>query len=240
MNASPSATPVHCQDCGLSKLCFPPSFDQQMLEEVAHAVGQIPVLPKGGVVYARGDAASALYAVRSGAVKTIIVDAQGEEQVTGFYLPGEVVGLEHLGQAQCITTAVALERSMLCALPITSMSQLSRQLPALQQHLFQIMSSAMSADYQRMHLLTQHSAESRVASFLLSLMERHRKRRLDPLHLRLPMSRGDLGNHLGLALETVSRTLGTLQQRGIVQISGRHVGIVDENSLARLGGSQCA
>src|SRR5574343_732361 len=124
MNATTNATPVHCQDCGLSKLCFPPSFDQQMLEEVAHAVGQIPVLPKGGVVYARGDAASALYAVRSGAVKTIIVDAQGEEQVTGFYLPGEVVGLEHLGQAQCITTAVALERSMLCALPITSMSQL--------------------------------------------------------------------------------------------------------------------
>ena len=234
-----TAAAVRCQDCGLHTLCYPPSFAGDTLDRVASLVGQGEPLPSGSLIYAQGDAPEHLYAVRSGAVKTVMTDADGNEQITGFYLPGEVVGLENLGQSACVAAAVTLGRTAVCALPVDGISALSRQLPDLQQHLFRIMSTALRADYQRQHLLARGSADRRLASFLLGLAARQRQRRLDDRDLRLPMSRADLGNHLGLALETVSRAFGALQDQGILAVSGKQVSILDSDRLADLGAGHC-
>lgn len=231
---------VHCQDCGLQKICFPPTFSESALESVSAIIGQAPALPRHKVIYRAGDPVDRLYAVRSGAAKTSMLMPNGRETVTGFYLPGEVIGLENLGQERCLSTATTLEATTLCALPIASVSQLSRQLPELQVHLFQIMSTEIRADYQRLHLLAGADADTRVAGFLISLSARQARRRLSADNLHLPMSRADLGSHLGLALETVSRALGRLSDAGLITVSGRQVRIYDTAGLHAAASAQCA
>lgn len=240
MRQSAHAHELNCQDCGLQKLCFPPSFSEDALERVSSIIGQPPLLPRQHRIYGVGDPADTLYAVRSGAVKTSLLAADGREIVTGFYLPGEVLGLENLGQTHCLGNATTLEATSLCALPVTSVSLLSRQLPELQGHLFQIMSSEMRADYQRLHLLSHADADTRVAAFLVGMAARLARRHLRGESLHLPMSRADLGNHLGLALETVSRALGRLTDQGMIRVSGKRIDILDDTRLQAAASAQCA
>ena len=240
MRQNARAHALNCQDCGLQKLCFPPSFSEDALERVSSIIGQPPVSPRQQRIYGPGDPADTLYAVRSGAVKTSLLTADGREIVTGFYLPGEVLGLENLGQTHCLGSAITLAPTSLCALPVTSVSLLSRQLPELQGHLFQMMSADRRADYQRLHLLTHADADTRLAAFLVGMAARLARRRLPGDHLHLPMSRADLGNHLGLALETVSRALGRLTEKGLITVSGKRIDILDDVRLQAAASAQCA
>lgn len=216
-----------CTDCGLHKICFPPSFEPAALEQLGNLINTQRVLGKGESVYLQGDSANAIYAVRSGSLKTVMTQADGATQVTGFYLPGDVIGLDNLAQSHCASTAIATEKTGLCELPVNAMSKLSQQLPELQSHLFQIMSTEIRADYQRMHMLSKTSAEERVVSFLLSWSARQERRRLSASDLRLTMTREDLANYLGQALETVSRTLHKLQDDDLIEVAGRHITLRD-------------
>lgn len=233
-------TSLRCQDCGLQNICFPPSFDSQALNQLEQVIDQPPVLAKHDLLYRDGDIPHAVYAVRSGHIMTAVLQADGSEQITGFYQPGEVVGLENLGQPRCISRASALEKSSVCQLPTGAMSRLSRELPALQQHLFQIMSTEIRADYQRMHLMHTASVEARLAGFLVGWLLRQKQRRLPDDSTRLPMSRGQLGNHLGVTLESVSRAFSKLAKDGILSVSGKTVQVVDPVRLNRLAAAQCA
>lgn len=236
MSAQPA---TRCLECGLQKLCFPPSFDEQALTRISQLVAQPNAIAKGESVYHLGDAMTALYAVRSGALKTSVLLASGDEQITGFYLPGEVVGLDNMGQSHCASTATALEKTTLCELPVAGISRLSQQLPELQGHLFQIMSTELRADYQRLHLMAQASADVRVVSFLLGLVARQQQRHLATDELRLAMSRADLANHLGLALETVSRVLSQLVADGLIEVHGKRLRILNHDALAARASASC-
>ena len=229
-----------CIDCGLHKICFPPSFEPAALEQLGNLINAQKVLNKGESIYRQGDSASAIYAVRSGALKTVMTQADGSTQVTGFYLPGEVIGLDNLAQSHCASTAIATEKAGLCELPVHAMSKLSQQLPELQSHLFQIMSTEIRADYQRMHMLSQTSAEERLVSFLLSWSARQTRRRLSADALRLTMTREDLANYLGLALETVSRSLHRLQADGMIAVAGRQITLLDQAGLHEHLQRQCS
>ena len=236
MSAQPA---TRCLECGLQKLCFPPSFDEQALTRISQLVAQPNAIAKGVSVYHLGDAMTALYAVRSGALKTSVLLASGDEQITGFYLPGEVVGLDNMGHSHCASTATALEKTTLCELPVAGISRLSQQLPELQGHLFQIMSTELRADYQRLHLMAQASADVRVVSFLLGLVARQQQRHLATDELRLAMSRADLANHLGLALETVSRVLSQLVADGLIEVHGKRLRILNHDALAARASASC-
>lgn len=229
-----------CIECGLHKICFPPSFDIGALEQLGRVITAQKALNKGESVYRQGDSANAIYAVQSGALKTVMTQANGSSQVTGFYLPGEVIGLDNLAQSHCASSAVATERTSLCELPVDAMSKLSQQLPALQSHLFQIMSTEIRSDYQRMHMLSNTSAEARVVSFLLSWSARQARRRLSQDALRLTMTREDLANYLGQALETLSRTLHKLQDDGLLTVSGRQITLHDLPKLNARLQHQCS
>lgn len=229
-----------CIECGLHKICFPPSFDIGALEQLGRVITAQKALNKGENVYRQGDCANAIYAVQSGALKTVMTQANGSSQVTGFYLPGEVIGLDNLAQSHCASSAVATERTSLCELPVDAMSKLSQQLPELQSHLFQIMSTEIRSDYQRMHMLSNTSAETRVVSFLLSWSARQARRRLSQDALRLTMTREDLANYLGQALETLSRTLHKLQDDGLLTVSGRQITLHDLPKLNARLQHQCS
>ena len=229
-----------CIECGLHKICFPPSFDIGALEQLGRVITAQKALNKVESVYRQGDFANAIYAVQSGALKTVMTQANGSSQVTGFYLPGEVIGLDNLAQSHCASSAVATERTSLCELPVDAMSKLSQQLPALQSHLFQIMSTEIRSDYQRMHMLSNTSAETRVVSFLLSWSARQARRRLSQDALRLTMTREDLANYLGQALETLSRTLHKLQDDGLLTVSGRQITLHDLPKLNARLQHQCS
>ena len=237
----PRALPAsRCIECGLHKICFPPSFDIGALEQLGRVITAQKALNKGESVYRQGDSANAIYAVQSGALKTVMTQANGSSQVTGFYLPGEVIGLDNLAQSHCASSAVATERTSLCELPVDAMSKLSQQLPELQSHLFQIMSTEIRSDYQRMHMLSNTSAETRVVSFLLSWSARQARRRLSQDALRLTMTREDLANYLGQALETLSRTLHKLQDDGLLTVSGRQITLHDLPKLNARLQHQCS
>lgn len=228
-----------CSHCGLRAICLPPAVSSEDLDTLERLISRSSVLSRGSVLYGPETTNGAIHAVRSGAFKTIRLLPDGSEQVTGFYLPGDVMGIEALGHGGHDTRAIALERSTVCTLPTDKLEELSRQLPSLQRHLFHLMGQEIREDHQLLQLVATQAADTRLASFLMSLSQRQQRRRQDARQLRLPMSRADLASHLGLALETVSRQLGRMQDSGILAVSAKQVEIIDRHRLAVLAG-QCA
>jgi len=226
-----------CESCRLNNLCLPiavASEDLGLLEEI---IDRGRPLHRGDHVFRAGDAFDAVYAVRSGTVKSYSVTTAGEEQIIGFHMPGEIFGLGGLSSGQYSSGAIALETAAVCRIPFEEIEPLSRQLPSLQRHLFHLMSREIQEDQQLMLLLGKKTAEERIASLLLSLSSRLRRRGLSGARFRLPMSRGEMGNYLGLVVETVSRVLTRLQNNGVLKIQGREVEILEPKALADLAGT---
>lgn len=227
-----------CNHCGLRAICLPPAVSSEDLDTLEQLISRSSVLPRGSLLYGPETTDSAIHAVRSGAFKTTRLLPDGSEQVTGFYLPGDVMGIEALGHGRHDTRAIALERSTVCTLPTDDLENLARHLPSLQRHLFSLMGQEIRDDHQLLQLIATQAADTRLASFLMSLSQRQQRRRLDARQLRLPMSRADLASHLGLVLETVSRQLSRLQDTGILAVSAKQVEILDLRRLTMLAG-QC-
>jgi CRP/FNR family transcriptional regulator len=233
---------TNCADCALNPVCLPPAIEEGEIQELDKIITRNRPLSRGGVLFDEGTPFEAVFAVRSGAIKTISNTPSGEEQVTGFYLPGEIVGLDSIGNpsGNYGSTAIALETTAVCALPFDALESLAGRLPSLQRHLFQLMSSEIRADQQIMQLVGRRTAEERIATFLLTLAARYKRRKLSENQLHLPMSRSDIANHLGLALETVSRLFTRLQTQDVLRVNGRDVEIVDRKRLLELanGGNE--
>jgi CRP/FNR family transcriptional regulator, anaerobic regulatory protein len=223
-----------CRSCSLRDLCLPlglDSDDMQKLELIVHTRGPIRA---GEHLFREGDGFQALYAVKSGALKSYTIDNQGREHVLGFHIGGELVGFDgiHSGQNRCNT--VALQTTSVCALPFSRLEQLIHEIPGLQSQVLRVMSRELSASNQ---LATDHSAEERLAGFLVGLSRRFARRGLPPRLLTLPMPRRDIASHLRLATETISRLFARFQEDGIVAVRRREVEILDLEALEALGAS---
>lgn len=229
---------TNCADCSLNPVCLPPAVDADDLARLNSIIERNRPLKRGALLFHEGMHFESVYVVRSGALKTIVTLPSGQEQITGFYLPGELVGLDSIGLPSYATSAVALDNTAVCTVPFSELEGLSRQLPSLQHHIFKMMSAEIRGDHQFMQLLAQRPAEERLATFLLALSARFKRRRLSENNLRLPMSRGDLGNHLGLALETTSRIFTRLQQLGVLHVDGKEIRILDRPQLWKLADPQ--
>lgn len=231
MRAAPSNT---CADCALNPVCLPPAMPDDELFELEELIDRRRPIARGKPLFRQGDPFETVFAVRTGAIKTCITLPDGAEQITGFYLPGELVGLDGIAQQRHVSTAIALESTAVCALPFDQLEALAGQKPPLQRHLFKVLSEEIHSDQQLLLLLGKRSAEARLAAFLISLSSRYKRRRLSENRFSLPMSRTDIGNHLGLAIETVSRLFGRLQQTGVLEMNGRDIAIVDRAALCQL------
>lgn len=216
-----------CSDCNLRELCLPVDLsndEMRQLNELSHLKRRFA---HGDYLYRSGDKFQSLFAIRSGSFKTQVLHEDGREQVTGFQMVGEIIGLDAISTDRHTCDAVALESSEVCELPFNKLEALSRELPSLQRHLHRIMSREIVRDQGIMLLLGSMRAEQRLAAFLLNLSQRYAARGLSPTQFQLRMSRQEIGSYLGLKLETISRTFSLLQQRGLIHIHIRSIEILD-------------
>ncbi len=229
---------VTCHACSLNVICVPQSLTPEEIDLVDSKVQRGRAVQRNKPVFEEGQKFTSLYAVRSGAIKAYSVDQNGEEQVIGFYLPGELFGLDAIHSEAYVCSAKALETSAVCELPFKQVTELSANIHNLQAHMYKTLSKEINTDQQFHRLLSKKTAEERIATFLQNLSERYQRRKLSPTSFRLPMSRTDIGNYLGLAVETVSRVFTRLQQNEILKVDGKELQILDLKKLCDIAHSE--
>ncbi|WP_373331818.1 fumarate/nitrate reduction transcriptional regulator Fnr [Thiopseudomonas alkaliphila] len=227
---------AHCRDCSLSTLCLPLSLNMEDLDLLDDIVKRGRPLKKGDYLFRQGDSFSSVFAVRSGSLKTYSVSDCGEEQITGFHLPSEFVGLSGVDTELYPTSAIALETTSICEIPFERLDELSATLPQLRRQLMRIMSREIRDDQQMMMLLSKKTADERIATFLVNLSARFSARGYSATQFRLAMSRNEIGNYLGLAVETVSRVFTRFQQASLIEAEGKEIKIINNEELCQLAG----
>jgi CRP/FNR family transcriptional regulator len=234
VKSCPHNSQVSCGDCRLGAICLPLALEDDEIVKLDEVVQRGRPLQKGDHIFRDGDKFGSIYAVRSGAIKSYRVTGDGEEQVTGFYFPGEIIGMDGISRDKYVTSAKALETSAVCEIPFTSLEELSIQFPMLQRHFFQLMSSEIAVDQKVITLLSKNTAEQRVAALLMSISLRNARRKLSRTQFRLPMSRTDIGNFLGLTIETVSRILSRFGKQGLIKVEKKEVTLLDVEALKEM------
>jgi len=225
-----------CDQCSLKLLCLPVGLPETELWQLDEIVQRRRPIPKGQVLFRMGAPFLSVFAVRTGSLKTVLLSDDGTEQVTGFALAGELLGLDAINQGEHPVSAVALESTSVCEIPFEKLDALAGQLPSFRQHFMRTMSREIASDESLLALLGQRSAEQRLAAFLLSLSTRFRARGLVADRFCLSMSRADIANHLGLTQETISRLFTQFRKQGLIEIHTRDLRLIDMDSLHRIAG----
>ncbi len=229
---------IHCHDCSISQLCIPFTLNENELDQLDSIIERKKPIQKGENLFKAGDELKSLYAIRSGTIKSYTITEQGDEQITGFHLAGDLVGFDAIHRLQHPSFAQALETSMVCEIPYEVLDELSGKLPKLRQQMLRLMSSEIKGDQEMIMLLSKKNAEERLAAFLYNLSTRFSERGFSAREFRLAMTRGDIGNYLGLTVETISRLLGRFQKLELIKVKGKYVTLLNAPSLATLAGLQ--
>ena len=229
-----AALRVACSSCSLRELCLPVGLSAPELAQLDSLVGARRTVRRGEALFHRAEPFTALYAVRTGFFKTCSSTEDGREQVTGFQMAGELLGLDGIGESVHSCDAVALEDSQVCVLPYAKLEELAREFTGLQRQLHRIMSREIVREHGVMMLLGSMRAEERVAAFLSNLAQRLEARGFSPSALVLRMTREEIGVYLGLKLETVSRCFSKFHEDRILEVQQRNVRILDPQALRRI------
>jgi CRP/FNR family transcriptional regulator len=222
---------VACSNCNLRELCMPVGLSAEELARIDEVVATRRKIKRGAILFRNGEAFLSLFAIRTGFFKTCVTAEDGRDQVTGFQMAGEIIGLDGIVNDHHTCDAVALEDAEVCVMPFDRIGDLSREVNALQHHVHRIMSREIVREHGVMLLLGSMRAEERLAAFLLNLVQRLHARGFSRSELVLRMTREEIGSYLGLKLETVSRTFSKFVEDGIVEVRQRHVRILDTDSL---------
>jgi CRP/FNR family transcriptional regulator len=220
----------------LRNVCLPCELGKGELDRFTEVAAAKRRVARGAALYHSGDAFESLYAVRSGAFKTVGTSRQGDEKITGFQLSGELLGLEAINSGRYSYSAVALEDSEVCVIPFAQLEKMALSMPALQHQLLRVLSSDISRDQGLMLLLGSMTAEQRLAAFLVSLSRRHQRLGFSASRFVLRMTREEIGNYLGLTLETVSRLLSRFQREGLLQVRAREIELLKPDALKEMVG----
>lgn len=231
--AAPKKFEVTCSSCNLREMCLPAGLCAEDLARVENVVYARRRLRRGEVLFQAGSEFGAVYAIRSGFFKTSLLDADGREQVTGFFMGGELLGMDGIGGSHH-GSAIALEDSEVCVLPYALIEEMSREIPALQRQLHAVLAREIARDHGVMMLLGSMRAEERLATFLLNLSKRFVRRGYSSTDFHLRMTREELGSFLGLKLETVSRLFSAFQKDDLIEVQQKHVRIRDIEGLERV------
>ncbi|MCA0325404.1 MAG: fumarate/nitrate reduction transcriptional regulator Fnr [Proteobacteria bacterium] len=231
---TPQAIKVACSNCGLRELCMPVGLTGNDMGRLDDLVATRRKIKRGTPLFSNGERFNALYAIRTGFFKTSIATEDGRDQVTGFQMAGEIIGLDGIVGDRHTCDAIALEDAEVCVMPYDRLEELSREVPALQNHVHKIMSREIVREHGVMLLLGSMRAEERLAAFLLNLVQRLHVRGFSQSELVLRMTREEIGSYLGLKLETVSRTFSKFADDGIVEVRQRHVRILDTQALRNI------
>ena len=225
---------INCQDCGFSQLCLPFSLNDAEMSRLDDIIQRKRPLHKGDMLFSAGTEQKSLFAIRTGSFKTFTMTDQGEQQITGFHLPGDIVGFDGLNQQKHPGYAEALETAMVCEIPLSNLEQLLDQLPRLRQQMMRLMSQDIQADQQMMLLLNRKTAEQKLASFISQLAQRFASRGFSASEFRLTMTRSDIGNYLGLTVETISRLLTKMVRDELIDVDGKLITLRNGQKLKAL------
>jgi CRP/FNR family transcriptional regulator len=229
---------VACSNCNLRELCMPLGLNESEMERVDEVVATRRKVARGENLFRNGDKFNSLFAIRTGFFKTRISAEDGRDQVTGFQMAGEIIGLDGIVSDHHTCDAVALEDAEVCVMPFDRIEELSREITSLQRHVHKIMSREIVRENGVMLLLGSMRAEERLAAFLLNLVQRLHARGFSQSELVLRMTREEIGSYLGLKLETVSRTFSKFVEEGIVEVKQRHVRILNADGLKLIVNAQ--
>lgn len=233
----PHSTGVSCGSCRLNELCLPIALNEGEMQQLDDIVERNRPHQKGEHLYRQHDPFKSIFAVRSGSFKSYVLNSSGGGRVTGFYLPGEIIGMDGIADRTHANSAIALEHASICEIPFNQLESLSQKLPVLQHNFFSIMGAEITKDQKIHTVLSSYSAEQRVVSFLLGISSRYARVGLSPLRFHLPMTRGDIGEYLGLTVETVSRLLTALQKKDLITVDNREIALLDKIALEAIVGA---
>ncbi|MEJ2794193.1 fumarate/nitrate reduction transcriptional regulator Fnr [Iodobacter sp. LRB] len=223
-----------CVNCSLRELCLPIGLSTEEMRELDTLITQAKPIKRGEALYRAGEPFRSLFAIRLGFFKASVISEDGREQVTGFHMTGELMGMDAVSSDLHSCDAIALEDSEVCELPFTDMEELSRRIPILQHHFYKLMSREIVRDHGVMLLLGNMKAEERIAAFLLNLSQRFAIRGYSASSFHLRMTREEIGSYLGLKLETVSRSLSKFQENGLIKVQNRLIEIINPDALKQL------
>jgi CRP/FNR family transcriptional regulator len=233
LRSIPRAQPT-CSTCTQRRLCMPADLDPAALRLLDHVVATRVRLKKGDTLYHDGDRFADLYAIRSGSCKTLLLTEDGHEQVAGFHMAGDILGIGGIDSGAHGCRVVALEDTEVCALPFERIEEAARGNSAFQHGMHRLLSREIVRERSVMLMLGAMRAEQRLAAFLLDLSRRYQARGYSSTEFVLRMTREEIGSHLGLKLETVSRLFSRFHQEGIVLVQGRVIKLLDRVALQQL------
>ncbi len=229
-----------CASCSLRELCLPVGLNEDEIQVLGDVVSHKRKIQRGGYLHHTGAKFQSLFAIRSGFLKTCVLEQDGRQQVTGFHMTGELLGLDAISTDTHTCDAVALEDSEVCEIPFAKLEEISRIIPSLMRHFHKMMSREIVRDHGVMLLLGNMKAEERLATFLLNLSRRFLVRGYSESDFNLRMTREEIGSYLGLKLETVSRAFSKLQDENIITVDNKHIRINDISRLRmKMGNSSC-
>ena len=229
---------IACENCSLSKLCLPMGLESSDIDRLDQIVSRSKPYHRNDYLFREGDEFKGIYAVKTGSIKTYVSREDGSDQVLGFHLPGEIIGLDAIEAGVHGCTAKILETTAVCLIPYDKLEKLSGEIPSLQHQMFRLMSREISNESNMLVLLGKKNADERLATFLLSLSQRYKQRGFSSHEFNLSMSRNEIGNYLGLAVETISRLFTRFQDEGILRVERKHVELIDLEALKRIS-SHC-
>ncbi len=229
---------THCMTCNMRERCLPVGFAAADMKQFDALIVNRTKLKKQQTLYRAGETFHALYAIRSGSLKTTVLAEDGREQMAGYHMLGEIIGFDGIGTEHHGCEAIALEDTEVCTLPFVGLESLARTMPALQHNLHVVMSKEIVRDQSAMLFLGSMHSEERLAMFLLNLAERYQRRGYSSTEYVLRVTREDIGSYLGLKLETVSRLFSRFQGSGLIQVQGRAVKLLDPVALKQIVGQR--
>jgi CRP/FNR family transcriptional regulator len=227
-----------CQHCALNGLCLPDGLAGKEREDFAALIFQHKRLQTGQALFRAGEAFANLYFVKTGSLKTVVLLDDGREQVTGFHFAGDVLGVDAISSPAHPSEAVALEETQVCAIPFAQLTRMSQRVECLQTYVQRLLAREVVRDQGLMLLLGRMHADERVAAFLLNVSQRFKARGYSPVEFTLSMAREEIGNYLGLTLETVSRCFSRFRGAGMLFVENRHIRILNPAALQKVIGNR--
>jgi len=225
---------IACKVCSMRELCLPIGLSHDELSDLDEIIRHRHPLRRGDRLFKQGQPLSVLYAVRSGSVKTTVDTEDGQEKVISFALPGELLGLEAIGEGEHRSNAVALETTSVCEIPFERLDEVAGRIPSLRRQLLRLMSREIADDQRQLQLLGGSGADQRLAAFLVDLSRRFEQRGFSPREFNLSMSRQDVAAYLGMAVETVSRLFSRFSDERMIEVERKHITLLDVDRLDAL------
>lgn len=225
---------VECRHCSLYEICCLAGLHDAMSTRIDDIVARREPVRAGASIILQDSTAESLFAVKSGALKSYATLSDGSRQIVDFHFPGELIGIDTLSSGHHRHTVEALTDSSVCRLRLSRIPLMAQHIQEFQHHMIRALSQRMRQEYWVPLMMGAQSAEQRAATFLLSIFNRLSQRALPAVQFKLPMSRQEIANYLGLAVETVSRMFQRMQQLNVMEVRGRHVKLCDIHMLRRL------